>query len=493
MAIAPRIRAHALAVSSLAATALSNACAEKDTASPEQAQPGIRVLRGANITDTAAADVGALVIEVRDRNRKLARLGTMVRFAVMPGATDVLVSSPTAPRLGQSVETTTDGSGRAVVDVRLGVRAGVARLLVTAASLSIEDTLRYTVLAASPASVQVTPTDTVFTVGEDVSARSLVRDRFGNLRTDSVTWSLNSTEVVVSSTGRVSASVPGVYVLRVRAGVLIDSTRVTAVPDGQIAGWDQDRQEILTIRLDGTRRRIRTHLANPGLGARPRWIAGSNRIVFAQSNGQGDELRVVDSAGPPSVFLANVPATMTRQSEPAPAAAANWLFFTVKDSRCGAPTYCLARARLDGTSIELLGTGSPVADTFRPSPSPDGLKVAHAAFVNSGYGIRVLDVATGTLASWAIDSGTFPQWSPRGDLIAYMQFGIPSVVRPDGTGARRIVPEAPDSWLYSHFTWSPDGTWVVVSYKYRVFLIRVADGRMIPMPQLAGIVELDWR
>lgn len=47
-----------------------------------------------------------------------------------------------------------------------------------------------------------------------------------------------------------------------------------------------------------------------------------------------------------------------------------------------------------------------------------------------------------------------PQWSPRGDLIAYRSGGDLWVMRPDGSGARPVAVPLPQSPGYS---WSPDG------------------------------------
>jgi len=57
-----------------------------------------------------------------------------------------------------------------------------------------------------------------------------------------------------------------------------------------------------------------------------------------------------------------------------------------------------------------------------------------------------------------------PMWSPRGDLIAYVQFAPGSksshiwVMDPTGKGQRQLTT---DDTLHANPTWSPDGSWLI--------------------------------
>lgn len=55
--------------------------------------------------------------------------------------------------------------------------------------------------------------------------------------------------------------------------------------------------------------------------------------------------------------------------------------------------------------------------------------------------------------------GSAPQWSPKGDRIAYLATpsSLISVVDADGTNAHTLVPANAGA----PFSWSPDGAWII--------------------------------
>jgi dipeptidyl-peptidase 4 len=53
-----------------------------------------------------------------------------------------------------------------------------------------------------------------------------------------------------------------------------------------------------------------------------------------------------------------------------------------------------------------------------------------------------------------------PAWSPDGNLIAYLAGNAVHVIRPDGTGHRRLDPLA-SRVSNEGFAWAPDGTRLV--------------------------------
>src|SRR4051812_35493994 len=86
----------------------------------------IRMIAGANITDTAGATLTqALIVEVHDSAGGLAPLGTVVRFgsvlAGLPSAEyEAWVQTLSSNVVGAVVFATTDGAGRTSVLVKLG-------------------------------------------------------------------------------------------------------------------------------------------------------------------------------------------------------------------------------------------------------------------------------------------------------------------------------------------------------------------------------------
>jgi Tol biopolymer transport system component len=92
-----------------------------------------------------------------------------------------------------------------------------------------------------------------------------------------------------------------------------------------------------------------------------------------------------------------------------------------------------------------------------PSWSPDGTRLVFSVDVSADEGeIRVLELENGRVHDLGL--GTSPDWSPRGDAIAYSTGRALVVSRPDGTGRRTIATSAD---LVQEPSWSPDSTRIV--------------------------------
>jgi Tol biopolymer transport system component len=76
-----------------------------------------------------------------------------------------------------------------------------------------------------------------------------------------------------------------------------------------------------------------------------------------------------------------------------------------------------------------------------------------------GQGLRVMNLADGSVRTLTSGYDNFPEWSPRGDLIVFTRmledgnFEI-FTVRPNGTDVRRLTNSAGNE---GHGIWSPDG------------------------------------
>ncbi len=255
-------RSYAVLLIGLAATtSLTSACGD-NAAGP--APTGLRLVNGNGATDTIQSTLAqALVVEVRSETGAIAS-GTVVRFQSLPidslpyPTPGVFVSSLTSTYFSTFVADSTNASGRASVLIQLGTRAGTAKLLVSAPEFGYQDTARFTVRRGNLAHVIATPADTALYPGATFQARAIVTDRFGNLRTDQVTFAPLAPGVTTSQTGMVTAgggTARASYTAS--AGCCSDTSWVSVVPQGTLAAFETSSigghgPGMVTFHLDGS-------------------------------------------------------------------------------------------------------------------------------------------------------------------------------------------------------------------------------------------------
>jgi TolB protein len=118
----------------------------------------------------------------------------------------------------------------------------------------------------------------------------------------------------------------------------------------------------------------------------------------------------------------------------------------------------------DVYKISASGTGSPVRLTTAPgidvggSFSPDGKQIVFESDRGGNQQVYVMnaDGSNQRRISFGAGRHATPEWSPRGDLIAFTRiagdFRV-GVMSPDGSGARLLT----DSWQDEAPTWAPNG------------------------------------
>ncbi len=118
--------------------------------------------------------------------------------------------------------------------------------------------------------------------------------------------------------------------------------------------------------------------------------------------------------------------------------------------------------RPDGGDARVLATGEGNAGF--PNFSPDGTEVVYRFWNDTEGGLRILNLADGTVRTLTTGYDNFPGWSPRGDRIVFSRlvdddFDI-YTIRPDGSGLARLTTTAGND---SHPSWSADGQHILFS------------------------------
>jgi TolB protein len=137
----------------------------------------------------------------------------------------------------------------------------------------------------------------------------------------------------------------------------------------------------------------------------------------------------------------------------------------------GAGNFFLARTRPaqimivkpDGSEARTLTTGPGNAGF--PSWSPDATQIVYRFWSDTAAGgLRILNVADGTVRTLTTGYDNFPSWSPKGDRIVFSRFANDEFhiysVAPDGSQLTQLTHAAGDD---SHPAWSADGEYILFS------------------------------
>ncbi len=447
--------------------------------------PGITILAGADVADSVdARPTQELVVEVRTSAGRLAR-HALVRFAGLP--TDSGPYPRTTVRVGRIDEQpnravavdTTDGSGRAGVVVALGSVAGPGGVEVTVPELEFADTARYTIQPGHAVDVVSQPADTVVYQQRSFMLRVSVRDRYGNGRSDPVTFVAESAAASVSPVGTVTSEEFGRALVRIGdAAGHADTTWVSVIPEGRIAATTPSG--IVIVDLDGYNRRY-----VPGVAAATwlDWNLTGDALVFAAPDNDYSWLYVTTTTGPPHRLI-SASTGLLSEFWPQFSGDGRWIYFS---GRTNYQNQEIWRVRSDGSSPGLVGPAAGYANLDAdPAPSRDGSQVAYVSnrCCSPDWGLFLLHTQTGVIDSLS-PGAVSPRWSPGDSLIAFVFDGV-FVIRPDGQGLRRL--SAPGQNYYQELDWSPTGEWVIArGPSGRLDLIRVADGLILTLPYFTNL------
>jgi hypothetical protein len=489
----------------------------RDTAGPgaDAATPGLRVISGAGVSDTIDARLGnPLIVELRDSTGR-AMPGAVLQVGVAVTApaylpNGVVAKSPAGPSLASYVDTT-DAKGRASISVGLGRQAGTTGIIVRTADARWQTEASFTVLPGAPASLTVAPGDTAVYVARTFQLAAVVRDRGGNLRTETPTYSTLTSRVLgVTTSGAASTVAVGRGAIRAALGAIADTVNVSSVPPGTIvasamygsSGLSSIRTRVFTVNLDGTARTeviASPYWAEPA----PAFSPDGTSLVFPLGY-HDTKLYVATGSVPPRPFGG---APVTSEGYPRFSRDGQWIYF---NGRPGSQNCAIWRVRRDGGGAEQLSP--PINDyeiDANPDPSPDGTRLAYntnrLSFAMPV--IRLLDVATRKVTALDVP-GVTPRWSPDGSRIAYIPTepywgyiddnrvmlnpGPLTLMRPDGTD-RQAIPTGTVGFNPG-FAWSPDGTYIVArSSTGSLAVVVVATGEVLPLPFSGDLYLPDWK
>ncbi len=420
-----------------------------------------------------------IVVEARDAaGRPTAGIGLQVIGLAGPGGVPatMLVRVPGNSVYRELESITTDAAGQATVLVQFGTVAGAGGVQIAAAGVSLAVTVDFTITPGNVVPFALTPRDTLMHPGKSVQFAAPLKDRFGNARSDPVTWTVAATPATAAinaSTGLVTATAPCRATITASVGGLQDSGFVSVVPEGSYAAVSVGA--LIVSDLDGTGRRLLESVPQQPDLPEPAWSPSGNEVAVAPTEVER-QLDFVALSGTVS-HLNWAAAEPDVPYFPAWSLDGLYVYFTgvpVGDNR---PTGTY-RIRRDGSGLETLVH----CLCYRPSISPDGQFMTFHE-VGNEVTVRVWDLATRAYVGPGVP-GRFPEWSPAAAEIAFYENNTGRVVlmNQDGTGQRYLTQPELLHQGFSQLSWSSNGQWLIARLISRLFLIEVRTGLILPLP-----------
>ena len=480
------------AVASVVLLSSLMACGSSGERTPTEVDSdGLRIVSGAGVRDTVLARLNSpLVVEVSRGGR---RAGVVVRFEVPPDPEPA--QSSFWARLGKPrvkwddgspfLVDTTDASGRAEAEMRLGTIAGEARIIVRVPEYGLVDTARIVTDPGNLSRIAHSPSDTALSQNATYEMRATAADRFGNPRPEPITYEVFRNIAAITTTGvATTGGAIGRGAAIARRGTLADTVWFTVVPPGVATfiyapGAPSDSVQIRTATLDGRRSRVWRTIAAGGYVQYPERIPGTSLIVLSSGSGRALEVALLDSTGGTRVIVAGSQDLFPRA--PRISADGRYVFFNALLVNYGYQT--IFRVRADGTGLERVTntSGEPPVETHTPAPSPDG---SQFAFVEEQRSIVLKTISTGARTVIAAD-GQYPVYSPNGRRIVFVNAGRFVVADlANGTttpvGTPYTAPTAPPT------AWSLDSEWFFASSYQGTVMTNATTGEQVVIPGTRG-------
>lgn len=451
------------------------------SASAPATGPSLRILAGANQTDTAGSILPQpLVVQVRDSTGAL-RSGNLVEFQVIVCAPCLGLLVPPYPPAFQ-VTVKTGANGQASVSVILGTRAGPARVQISVPQLGLTDTASFTITPGAPATVAAIPKDTALYVGKTFLPRGAVTDQNGNPVSGTVSYTGLSPVVTVGAGDTITGQVIGRASYLVRGFGHTDTGWVSVVPPGIFAAMGPDGLAVMNVDGSGYKPLAPSNSYANGY---PSWANPPNKLAFDYA--ATNKLATVDTAGNYQFVLTAGDSGLSGELWPSYSHDGSWIYFQ--------GDALVWKVHGDGTVLTRVSPLGPIGTIDRyPSPSRDDAKLVLATSrtnSSNGLDIEIFDLTTSSFTSLGVN-GVSPRWSPVADSIAYVDVdGRVKVLAADGTGLRALTPVGQGFAIA--IDWSPDGQWLLARDSYALELIQVSSGMILPLGYTTSMSDPVWR
>ena len=222
--------------------------------------------------------------------------------------------------------------------------------------------------------------------------------------------------------------------------------------------------EIYTMNPDGSQpvSLTRDFLA---MNREPVWSPTGEQILFVSNRDGVLDLYLMDAAGK---NIRRVFEKVARRQNPTWAPDGKRIAYLDYDE------WAIYTADIDGGEVKRIAMTGKTGG--KPAWSPDGSEIAYVFAGDRNYQIRIINIETGASRTLRHSEPrvrvTDPDWSPKGDRIAYASFpfldaeadqGTIYVVNRDGTGVQQVVPKAGPRAAVP--AWSPHGDEILYEQK----------------------------
>ncbi|HEY9427793.1 MAG TPA: hypothetical protein VIR34_11615 [Gemmatimonadaceae bacterium] len=495
----------------VAAALAVSGCSDAPTRSA-RLEPRVTLTAERSLTDTVLAGWVQLTATVVDGDGRPMPGIEIFLGGNWPGPTAFWYRVPGPNGTLFQITDTTDAAGRVEAFVQHGWQAGeawaTAHMLYRrdTAVVVLGDSLLVKTTPGQIATISISPSDTALYQGNSAEITATTADVHGNPRTERAELEPASSGLSVNGNSITATAGPSRQRFRARYGDIVDSAWISIVPHGEIAirvmrlDAPDEQYAFATMELDGSGYTLLLDKSTPGSFGRNdkhmgiEWGHDGEYLLFFDGYPNNQLYTMLVDGTPALLFPTTLADHFAWQQETLDG---SWLYFEAI-TLASYETY-IYRAHRDGSEMSRVSpeTPAPYQNDLYPSPSPDGKSVVYATDrEHLGAGdlrIHVLDVATGTDRSLGV-SGTGPRWSPTGEWIAFGWDNKLYVIRPDGSGLRRVSGSEPND-LYEPWTsWSPDGKWLVAEHlgPY-IEVIGVENGEQLPLLFTGSLATPTWR